>query len=137
MPNLIGNTGCADSSNCTESSRSYSWFGAVNSKVTYNLEELRPQLCTPIQGVCPAGWHIPSMLEWQKLFDYAEKNGLGRDYGIGLKNKWNYQYAVSEAGVNGEKINIAYGVNPYSGNSYEYARYYFRRTFFSVRCVMD
>ena len=137
MPNLIGNTGCADSSNCTESSRSYSWFGAVNSKVTYNLEELRPQLCTPIQGVCPAGWHIPSMLEWQKLFDYAEKNGLGRDYGIGLKNKWNYQYAVSEAGVNGEKINIAYGVNPYSGNSYEYARYYFQRTFFSVRCVMD
>lgn len=138
MPNLIGKTGCADSSDCTKSTRSYTWFGAVNSKSTTDFSELRSQLCTPIQGVCPVGWHIPSMLEWQELFDYAEKNKSGKDYGIGVRNKWDYQYAVSEAGTNGEKVNVGYGVSiPYDGNSYEYKNYIFYLSYFSVRCVKD
>lgn len=138
MPNLIGKTGCADSSDCTESSRSYTWYGAVNSKVTSNFDELRSQLCTPIQGVCPVGWHIPSMLEWQELFDYAEKNKSGRDYGIGVRNKWNSPYAVSEASTNGEKLNMALGVEiPYDGNSYGYKNYFFYSAYFAVRCVKD
>jgi len=38
-----------------------------------------------IQGVCPQGWHLPSMAEWQQLFDF-----LGTDAGGKLKalNGW-------------------------------------------------
>ena len=27
-----------------------------------------------VQGVCPVGWHVPSMDEWKKLGEYLEPN---------------------------------------------------------------
>ena len=138
MPNLVNETVCADSSVCAAGTRRYSWYGAVNVTHTSALDELKPQLCTPIQGVCPVGWHIPSMMEWQELFDYAEKNKMGDDYGIGVRNKDDAYYAVSEAHtVNDKKINIFYSVNiPYDSSSYSYSNAFYSRSY-SVRCVKD
>lgn len=34
----------------------YSWFEAMNYKKSYN------------QGICPTGWHIPTLKEWNELY---------------------------------------------------------------------
>lgn len=136
-PNLIDETACADSSACATGTRRYSWYGAVNVTHTSALDELRPQLCAPIQGVCPVGWHIPSMMEWQELFDYTEKNNGGKDYGIGVRNESDKYYAVSEAHSADNKINSFYGVEiPYGSGSYRYPYLFYSRSY-SVRCVKD
>lgn len=136
-PNLIDQTMCADSDVCAKGTRRYSWYGAVNVTKTPRHDELRPQLCTPVQGVCPVGWHIPSMMEWQELFDYTEKNKGSRDYGIGVRNASDKYYAVSEAHSADDKINSYYGVNiPYSSGSYKYVYLFYSRSY-SVRCVKD
>jgi uncharacterized protein (TIGR02145 family) len=137
MPNLVNETACADSSVCAAGTRRYSWYGAVNVTHTSALGDLRPQLCTPVQGVCPVGWHIPSMMEWQELFDYAEKNKNGRDYGIGVRNKDDVYYAVSEVRVINDKISLFYGMDiPYDSDYYSFQKVFYSR-FYSVRCVKD
>lgn len=32
-----------------------------------------------VQGVCPAGWHLPSDSEWEQLIDYLADNGYNCD----------------------------------------------------------
>ena len=137
MPNLVNETACADSSVCAAGTRRYSWYGAVNVTHTSALGNLRPQLCTPVQGVCPVGWHIPSMMEWQELFDNAAKNKAGRDYGVDVRNKDDVYYAVSEVRVINDKISLFYGMDiPYDSDYYSFQKVFYSR-FYSVRCVMD
>ena len=44
--------------------RYYAWYGAHNLSYRDTVE-------WPIQGVCPDGWHIPTLEEWEKLFHYV------------------------------------------------------------------
>ena len=139
MPNLMNETACADSSNCVVGAREYSWYAAVNVTHTSVLDELRPQLCAPVQGVCPVGWHIPSMMEWLELMEYAQDNKLDSGYGIGAKGKGNAYYAVSEVNAiaGREKLTNFYGVMiPYDSYSLKVS-HYFAAQRFSVRCVKD
>ncbi|MBN1184467.1 MAG: T9SS type A sorting domain-containing protein [Bacteroidales bacterium] len=47
----------------------YNWFAAVNGNYFYiNIPE-------KVQGVCPVGWHIPSIDEWDQLKAAAGTNG--------------------------------------------------------------
>lgn len=41
---------------------------------------------TPVQGVCPAGWHLPSNAEWVVLENYLMLNGYNYDGSV-LTNK--------------------------------------------------
>lgn len=43
--------------------------------------------CADSRGLCPAGWHIPSKVEWQVLVDY-----LGDDWTSGDKMKSKYYW---------------------------------------------
>ena len=43
----------------------YNWFAAVNGNISSNSNP------GGIQGVCPAGWHIPSLTEWEELENYV------------------------------------------------------------------
>lgn len=46
----------------------YNWFAAMNgTKDSYTNP-------SGIQGVCPSGWHIPSVLEWEELEDFVSDN---------------------------------------------------------------
>ena len=70
--NEIGTSACYndDDSNCEIYGRLYSRDAAMNSsscafKSSCNLGS------DPIQGICPGGWHIPSIAEMQSLLDYA------------------------------------------------------------------
>jgi uncharacterized protein (TIGR02145 family) len=47
------------SANCLKYGALYTWTGAMNGSI---LERAR--------GICPQGWHIPSLAEWQQLLEY-------------------------------------------------------------------
>lgn len=60
-------------SNCTKYGRLYTWASAMDSAGTWSTSG---RVCGygttcsqthPVQGVCPTGWHIPTLLEWKIL----------------------------------------------------------------------
>lgn len=81
------NSYCYDNNddNCAVTGRLYTWAAVVDSVALANDEE-NPEICgyeqtacdrlssetlaeTPIQGICPDGWHVPSYAEWEVLFE--------------------------------------------------------------------
>jgi uncharacterized protein (TIGR02145 family) len=56
------------SNNCTEYGKLYNWTTAMN------LPSGSNQIQTKHQGICPAGWHIPSYAEWNTLSSYVQSN---------------------------------------------------------------
>ena len=53
-----------DSTYANEYGCLYNWFAAMN-----GTEESTANPSS-IQGVCPAGWHMPSLSEWEELVDF-------------------------------------------------------------------
>jgi len=46
----------------------YQWSAAMNGASSCNgTGESQPKCSSPVQGICPDGWHIPSHYEWTKL----------------------------------------------------------------------
>jgi len=119
-----------------------------------------------VQGVCPAGWHLPSDLEWTQLTDY-----LGGEYVAGdkLKEYGTTHWESPNTGATNESGFTALpgGLRGYNGNffsigdaglwwsateynsSYAWLRYlefghgefsgysYYKDFGYSVRCVKD
>ena len=50
-------------SNCDTYGRLYDWATAMNNSASSNA------VPSKVQGVCPAGWHLPSDAEWDLLMD--------------------------------------------------------------------
>ena len=57
--------------------RRYSWMGAtripcdyITKKASFGSEEFP----TPHQGICPKGWHIPTLDEWKKAIEFTNSN---------------------------------------------------------------
>lgn len=55
--------------------RHYGWITAVQISCEYEEQYAfygtNPAFKTPVQGICPSGWHIPTIAEWQELFNVA------------------------------------------------------------------
>jgi uncharacterized protein (TIGR02145 family)/uncharacterized repeat protein (TIGR02543 family) len=62
---------------CAKYGRMYNWSTAMNDASSSSLSP------SGVQGVCPAGWHIPSDAEWTTLTDYV---GLASTTGTKLKS---------------------------------------------------
>ena len=61
----------AEPDSCAKYGRLYTWAAAMDSARTgcgYYEECTRP---VPIQGVCPGGWHLPDVSEWNSLLSAA------------------------------------------------------------------
>lgn len=57
----------------------YTWTAAMNGAASSN------HIPSGVQGVCPAGWHLPSDAEWTILTDYLIVNGYANSsYGIDI-----------------------------------------------------
>lgn len=75
-------TRCPKSStedDCNQYGRLYTQIGfllSLNDKRVYKAYPSVDESLRPYQGVCPTGWHIPSLDEWQTLFDNAYLNEL-------------------------------------------------------------
>jgi len=63
-----------DTSNCVMYGRLYDWATAMALAATCNSNSCSSQINTPHQGICPAGWHLPSDAEWDALLSYIEIN---------------------------------------------------------------
>ena len=58
----------ADSS-CTWLGRLYTWFDAMECNVVDGGWGRECESTSPVRGVCPEGWHLPSIKEWLVLED--------------------------------------------------------------------
>lgn len=67
--------GAVEWEGCSQYGRLYTWSAAIDSVAMVN-DASNSQICgygkicsitTPIQGVCPEGWHLPSKTEWDVL----------------------------------------------------------------------
>jgi uncharacterized protein (TIGR02145 family) len=56
--------------NCDKYGRLYDWATVMDIDIKYNSEEWGGS-DVKHQGICPAGWHIPSYAEWNALFLYV------------------------------------------------------------------
>jgi uncharacterized protein (TIGR02145 family) len=52
---------------CHKYGRLYYWAEAMGASLTNDSSVLGASL--PVRGICPVGWHLPSMPEWKKLSD--------------------------------------------------------------------
>ena len=54
----------------------YSWVGAMRISCDYTRDYAilgkEDPITAPRQGVCPNGWHLPVLAEWQALFDFVK-----------------------------------------------------------------
>lgn len=72
--NMKGQSWCYKERNgdCTIGGRYYTWTAAMNVLPRYqsgNVSDVPGLIRSPHQGLCPAGWHIPSAEEWQTYLD--------------------------------------------------------------------
>lgn len=82
----IANQQCFDESvdNCAKYDRLYSWSVAMDSVGTFSMNGLgcgEGLICvpaSPVRGICPAGWHLPSNNEIETMiYTILHNSGLG------------------------------------------------------------
>lgn len=64
-PDTVGVCPHASRDSCSKYGRSYNWAEAVGAAPLYAGTLLSPS--SPLQGICPTGWHLPSWKEWDAL----------------------------------------------------------------------
>jgi len=86
----------------------YTWAAAMNGAAGSTPNS------NGIQGVCPAGWHVPSSLEWRNLTDYLGGEGVA---GGKLKETGTIHWADPNTGATNESGFTALpgGLRSYSG----------------------
>lgn len=57
---------------CKANGRLYTWLGAMNIPDKFKSERYSSKLKKNHQGICPAGWHVPTNAEWQSLAKAVE-----------------------------------------------------------------
>ena len=62
-----------DSTNCSKYGGLYQWHTAMGLRSEYNSKSAREVIQTPHhRGICPAGWHVPTQEEWEKLVEFVQ-----------------------------------------------------------------
>lgn len=85
-----------DLDKCDTYGRYYTWAAAMDSAMTGCGYGSICSSALPVQGVCPSGWHLPSMDEWDTLI-----NAVGMSTaGIKSQNGWE-EYGVENTNAFG------------------------------------
>ena len=98
--NLKSQTSCpfGKAESCDILGRLYTWTAAMNISEGYKDSIPSAKKIVPIrnhQGVCPAGWHVPTMDEYLSLYHRVEeKLGLSKQ-GLALKSKAGWDDSLS------------------------------------------
>jgi uncharacterized protein (TIGR02145 family) len=88
---------------CAKYGRLYNWAAAMDLPSSCNSSSCSDQIQTPHQGICPAGFHIPTNAEWDALYRAADgTSGTSSPY---------------SSPTAGSKLKSASGWQPYSGIS--------------------
>lgn len=113
---LKGNNWCYNKVDecCDVVGRLYTWAAAMDSVKTYCGYDLKCSRIMPVQGVCPTGWHLPSLAEWRTLITAV---GGSNTAGKVLKSQTGWEYgngtdavgfSALPAGI-GDSRNAIYG----------------------------
>ena len=161
-----------DAANCAKYGRLYTWAAAMDSVGTWSTNgmgcgyyrECSPT--NPVRGICPEGWHLPDITEWNALFDAVggkatagimlkSTEGWNDYYGSGNGSD-NFGFSALPAGYRNTDgnyyyegnytyfwcstenfSNYAYSMNLRYYNDDAYLYDYYKSYGFSVRCVKD
>ncbi len=85
-----------DSTNCLKYGGLYQWHTAMGLCAEYAAMDASALVGNPHRGICPAGWHVPTQDEWEKLVEFVQSPD-SNDAGRKLKSKegWDErQYCV-------------------------------------------
>jgi uncharacterized protein (TIGR02145 family) len=63
-----------DNANCAKYGRLYDWATVMGLPSTCNSSICANQVRTPHQGICPAGWRVPSDDDWTVLTNFVGAN---------------------------------------------------------------
>ena len=111
-----------ESSNCAKYGRLYTWEVAMsNSKCAYGKTcnaSLKPS--TPVRGVCPSGWHLPSHREFEELINFIDPS-FGYNHTSDASSSTAGKYLKSKSGWNSNGNGTdAYGFSALpGGNRYD------------------
>lgn len=89
-PGLKARSWCYDDNlaNCDKYGRLYNWAGAIDAAGDFSTNakgcgtHLLCKIISPVRGICPKGWHIPSNAEFETLI-----RTLGNGTTVGTKLK--------------------------------------------------
>ena len=131
-----------DAANCATGGGLYQW------------DEVMQFMDVPaMQGLCPAGWHIPTQAEWLILFNYYQGQGMAgkpiqdsiisgfraKESGVNYSNaSWKFQGFGAifwSSTPSGTYKAVSHGVNVINFSVSDY--YANRSNAFGVRCVRD
>ena len=113
-----------DAANCAKYGRLYTWAAAMDSVGTWSTNGMGCgyyMVCSPtnpVRGICPEGWHLPDITEWNALFNAV---GGRATAGIMLKSTegWNDYYGTSGNGSDIYSFSaLPAGNGNYDGNYY-------------------
>lgn len=105
-PNLKGNSWCYmdNPENCEKAGRYYSFLAAMDLDESFAGDTLEMPLDTTANGICPDGWHVPSVSDWGTLLLYIlERYGQEANYavsgliGASISEPYAFSYALSSA----------------------------------------
>ena len=125
-------------SNCETYGRLYTWAAAMDSAGVYSMagalcgDNVSCNPITSVRGVCPEGWHLPSLAEWNALIT-AVKESSSFAAGTSLKSSsgWyngfganDFGFSALPAGSRGEESYGGQGLFAYFWSTTEYNSFY-------------
>ncbi|MFC2120126.1 FISUMP domain-containing protein [Bacteroidota bacterium] len=134
--------------NCKKSGAVYLWGEMINYTRYTAIQKLQPTDII-VKGICPDGWHIPSLNEWQTMLEYLPRDTdqilEGGLYGIDFtRNSWElfsrsenapkWTYRNSSFWSSSMINNFHYSVEPVI-EGYWWANY--GNNAMAVRCIKD
>jgi uncharacterized protein (TIGR02145 family) len=103
-----------DPNNCSIYGGLYIWDAMMNGSASCNgLGASQPACNSPVQGICPPGWHIPSHYEYNLLLRNAGSSPGSFPYDETSCNAW---FGVDE-GSNLKEAGTSHWVNPNTGTN--------------------
>lgn len=101
-----------DLDKCDTYGRYYTWAAAMDSAMTGCGYGSICSSALPVQGVCPSGWHLPSMDEWDTLINAVGMSTAGvksqngwEEYGVGNTNAFGFSALAAGDCSNGSFYN--------------------------------
>ncbi|MCQ2062333.1 MAG: hypothetical protein MJY99_03245 [Fibrobacter sp.] len=70
--------------NCDSYGRLYTWAAAMDSAGLFSYDgyscgdSMPCVTCTAIRGICPEGWRLPHIYDWEKLFDAVDGDSASK-----------------------------------------------------------
>lgn len=123
IANLTDNISCysGDESYCAEKAGyMYTWTAAMNISPTYQTDVSDYPSAPNHRGLCPEGFHVPTLDEWNELIRYAEENGNGDSAAVSLRSTKTWEPSNTAPlgtdlfGFSAVATGALYGYNGYS-----------------------